>query len=196
MRSRSLLLVPMAVLLALAFTGCAAELEDAATADAQGTSKTRATPTPTPKDSIEHKTLRLKKAIPYGRDTVRTGTLDKGQTVMDQKGRPGLRVRVVRLTMKNGVVVGRKLMDSFVKRQPVAQVKLVGTRVKPKPRPKPRPASSCDPNYTGACVPIASDVDCAGGSGDGPEYVEGPVTVVGDDVYDLNRDDDNIACDA
>ncbi|WP_431606782.1 hypothetical protein [Mycolicibacterium neoaurum] len=29
-------------------------------------------------------------------------------------------------------------------------------------------AAPCDPNYSGACVPIASDVDCAGGSGNGP----------------------------
>ncbi|ORA61094.1 hypothetical protein BST23_22320 [Mycolicibacterium elephantis] len=27
--------------------------------------------------------------------------------------------------------------------------------------------SDCDSNYSGACVPIASDVDCAGGSGNG-----------------------------
>lgn len=52
----------------------------------------------------------------------------------------------------------------------------------------------CDPNYEGACVPIASDVDCAGGSGNGPEYVEGPVTVVGNDIYDLDRDGDGIGC--
>ena len=52
----------------------------------------------------------------------------------------------------------------------------------------------CDPNYEGACVPIASDVDCAGGSGNGPEYVQGPVTVVGNDIYDLDRDGDGIAC--
>jgi resuscitation-promoting factor RpfB len=52
----------------------------------------------------------------------------------------------------------------------------------------------CDPNYTGACVPIASDVDCAGGSGNGPEYVYGPVTVVGNDIYDLDRDGDGIGC--
>jgi hypothetical protein len=38
---------------------------------------------------------------------------------------------------------------------------------------------ACDPNYADACVPIASDVDCAGGSGNGPEYVVGPVRVVG-----------------
>jgi hypothetical protein len=52
----------------------------------------------------------------------------------------------------------------------------------------------CDPNYEGACVPIASDVDCAGGSGNGPEYVRGPVYVVGTDIYELDRDGDGIAC--
>jgi len=52
---------------------------------------------------------------------------------------------------------------------------------------------SCDPNYEGACVPIASDVDCAGGSGNGSEYVRGPVCVVGTDVYELDRDGDGVA---
>lgn len=46
--------------------------------------------------------------------------------------------------------------------------------------------SSCDSNYSGACVPIDSDADCAGGSGNGPSYVSGPVTVIGDDVYGLD----------
>lgn len=54
--------------------------------------------------------------------------------------------------------------------------------------------SSCDPNYAGACVPIASDVDCAGGSGNGPAYVQGPVRVVGSDIYGLDRDGDGIGC--
>jgi hypothetical protein len=54
--------------------------------------------------------------------------------------------------------------------------------------------SSCDPNYSGACVPVASDVDCAGGSGNGPAYVSGPVTVVGDDIYGLDRDGNGIGC--
>lgn len=57
-------------------------------------------------------------------------------------------------------------------------------------------AADCDPNYSGACVPIASDVDCAGGSGNGPAYVQGPVTVVGDDIYDLDRDGDGTGCDS
>jgi hypothetical protein len=69
------------------------------------------------------------------------------------------------------------------------------TTPKPAPpvRPKPKPVSTCDPNYTG-CVPVASDVDCAGGSGNGPEYAVGPVEVIGSDVYDLDRDGDGVAC--
>jgi hypothetical protein len=54
----------------------------------------------------------------------------------------------------------------------------------------------CDPNYEGACLdPNAYDYDCAGGSGDGPEYVDGPVDVVGDDHFGLDRDGDGIGCD-
>lgn len=59
-------------------------------------------------------------------------------------------------------------------------------------RPASAPAS-CDPNYSG-CVPIASDVDCAGGSGNGPAYVRGPVRVVGADIYGLDRDGDGVGC--
>ncbi|MDG4665573.1 hypothetical protein [Mycobacterium sp. 236(2023)] len=54
---------------------------------------------------------------------------------------------------------------------------------------------SCDPNYSG-CVPVDSDVDCAGGSGNGPSYVQGPVQVLGDDIYDLDRDGNGIACES
>jgi resuscitation-promoting factor RpfB len=43
-------------------------------------------------------------------------------------------------------------------------------------------------------VPIASDVDCAGGSGNGPAYVRGPVKVIGDDIYGLDRDGDGWGC--
>ncbi len=56
------------------------------------------------------------------------------------------------------------------------------------------PRSSCDPNYSGACVPIARDVDCAGGSGNGPAYVSGPVTVIGVDIYGLDRDGNGVGC--
>lgn len=58
----------------------------------------------------------------------------------------------------------------------------------------PAAPSGCDPNYAGPCVPVASDVDCAGGSGNGPAYVRGPVTVVGSDIYGLDRDGDGTGC--
>ncbi len=69
-------------------------------------------------------------------------------------------------------------------------------QVQPKAVPAAPPAQgNCDPNYAGACVPIASDVDCAGGSGNGPAYVRGPVTVVGTDIYQLDgNDNDGIGC--
>jgi hypothetical protein len=61
-------------------------------------------------------------------------------------------------------------------------------------KPAPAAQSGCDPNYAGACVPVASDVDCAGGKGNGPAYVRGPVTVVGSDIYGLDNDHDGIGC--
>jgi hypothetical protein len=84
--------------------------------------------------------------------------------------------------------------ESKPKAKPVAKPKPV---VKPKPKKKKaKPKSSCDPNYSGACVPIASDVDCAGGSGNGPAYFSGVATVIGDDIYDLDRDNDGYACES
>lgn len=55
-------------------------------------------------------------------------------------------------------------------------------------------AQECHPSYAGACVPVASDVDCSSGSGNGPEYVVGPVEVVGPDEYGLDRDGNGIGC--
>jgi hypothetical protein len=77
----------------------------------------------------------------------------------------------------------------------------------PPPPPPPPPTAAprvvpavdlgaCDPNYSG-CVPVASDVDCAGGSGNGPAYVRGPVSVIGRDIYDLDgNDNDGIGCES
>ncbi len=66
----------------------------------------------------------------------------------------------------------------------------------PAPLAQAKPAASvCDPNYSGACVPIdRGDVDCAGGTGNGPEYVRGPVNVVGEDIYGLDADGDGVGC--
>jgi hypothetical protein len=58
------------------------------------------------------------------------------------------------------------------------------------------PASTptdCTPGYD-PCIPPGSDVDCAGGSGNGPRYVQGPVMVSGDDPYGLDADHNGIGC--
>jgi hypothetical protein len=56
--------------------------------------------------------------------------------------------------------------------------------------------SDCDPNYEGQCLdPDSPDYDCEGGSGDGPDYT-GPVTVVSDDHFGLDRDGDGSACES
>lgn len=61
------------------------------------------------------------------------------------------------------------------------------------PPPVEEPGGSCHPSYSG-CLPFVSDVDCSGGSGDGPEYVVGPIEVYGSDPYDLDRDGDGVGC--
>jgi hypothetical protein len=53
--------------------------------------------------------------------------------------------------------------------------------------------SECDPNYSGCLDPYASDYDCEGGSGDGPDYT-GTVTVLGEDHYGLDADGDGVGC--
>ncbi|MDQ2585420.1 hypothetical protein [Saccharothrix yanglingensis] len=61
------------------------------------------------------------------------------------------------------------------------------------PAPAPAPVQGCHAGYT-PCVPIASDVDCKPGSGNGPAYVTGPITVIGPDVYGLDSDGDGVGC--
>jgi len=62
----------------------------------------------------------------------------------------------------------------------------------PPPPSEPDTGGGCHPSYS-PCVPYASDVDCAGGSGNGPAYT-GTVSVVGPDVYGLDRDGDGVGC--
>jgi hypothetical protein len=50
----------------------------------------------------------------------------------------------------------------------------------------------CTPGYE-PCLKPASDYDCAGGTGDGPNYASN-VKVYGEDIYGLDRDGDGFAC--
>jgi endonuclease YncB( thermonuclease family) len=64
----------------------------------------------------------------------------------------------------------------------------------PPPPPPPPPTNNCHPSYEGACLdPNSSDYDCAGGSGNGPDYT-GFVRVVGPDDYALDADGDGLGC--
>jgi hypothetical protein len=54
-------------------------------------------------------------------------------------------------------------------------------------------SSNCTPGYS-PCIAPGSDVDCAGGSGNGPRYVVGPVYVTGSDPYGLDADGDGVGC--
>jgi hypothetical protein len=46
------------------------------------------------------------------------------------------------------------------------------------------------------CIEPGDDVDCAGGTGNGPRYVDGPVSVTGDDPYGLDSNYDGVGCES
>jgi hypothetical protein len=55
--------------------------------------------------------------------------------------------------------------------------------------------SNCDPAYPDACLHDGiGDYDCAGGSGNGPNYVDGPITVRAPDPFGLDSDNDGVGC--
>lgn len=145
----------------------------AATAPAAGVRPASVTQTVTERQKIAYRTR-----------TVADASLAEGTTRVRTAGVAGVRTLTYRVTVTDGVPARRVLVRSVVTREPVTRVVAVGTQAR----------RQCHPNY-GGCVPVASDVDCAGGSGNGPAYVSGPVQVTGPDVYDLDRDGDGYGCD-
>ncbi|MEV5823308.1 G5 domain-containing protein [Micromonospora harpali] len=154
-----------------------------ATAPPPTVSAAPSSPTATP-PTVETRTEKETQTIRYAERTVKDPSLAKGKRVVRTRGVNGVRTLTYQVTLTDGVPTGRKLLRSVVTKQPVTQVVAVGTKQE----------RQCDPNYSG-CVPIASDVDCAGGGGNGPAYVTGPVKVIGVDIYDLDRDNDGYGCD-
>ncbi|XRQ13298.1 G5 domain-containing protein [Actinomadura welshii] len=156
----------------------------AAPSTASQASTTSAAPTPTP--SVVKRTVKKNRKIPYKTKRVNDPGLAKGKTRVKRRGVTGIKTLTYEVTYTDGKATDRKLLREAITRRPRARIIAVGTKQ----------ARRCHPNYSGACVPIASDVDCAGGSGNGPKYVSGPVRVVGDDVYDLDSDGDGTACES
>ena len=152
-------------------------------AAAQPATQTKATP------KIETKTVEVKSVVAFSTVNKNDASLAQGTTKTVQEGVNGERTITYEVTYADGKETARTQKSDKVTKEPVDNIISVGTYVAPKPK-----AQSCDPNYSGACVPIASDVDCAGGSGNGPAYVSGPVYVDGTDIYGLDRDGNGVAC--
>ena len=138
--------------------------------------------------AVTRKTVTVRKSVAFSTKRVNDGSLAKGKTKVRTNGVAGSRTLTYQVTLTGGKETGRTLVSDVVTRKPVTKVIAVGTKVD-------KPSSKCDPNYT-PCVPIASDVDCAGGSGNGPAYVDGPVTIVGTYIYKLDSDDDGVGCES
>jgi resuscitation-promoting factor RpfB len=133
---------------------------------------------------IEKKTVTETAEVAFAKTTTDDPMLEKGLTKVQTAGVPGVKTFIYEVTLTDGVESQKNLLKEEVTKQPVTEVTAIGTKAK----------QACSSNYSGACVPIASDVDCAGGTGDGPAYVQGPVYVVGNDIYGLDRDGNGVAC--
>jgi len=133
---------------------------------------------------VEKRIITSRRTLPFKTMRVNDSTLSKGTTRVRNPGARGVEILTYKETIVNGIQTHKKLIRKVITRAPVTRIIAVGIKE----------TQQCDPNYSGACVPIASDVDCAGGSGNGPAYVQGPVQVIGTDIYGLDRDGDGIGC--
>lgn len=140
------------------------------------------------KPVTEVKILTETKSISFKTEKTTDSNLEKGKTSVIQIGKNGKKEIKYEVTYEDGVEVSRKKISETIIVKPINKIIAEGTYEAPKAT-----TSNCDPNYSG-CVPIASDVDCAGGSGNGPAYVAGPVKVIGYDIYGLDRDGDGYGC--
>lgn len=74
----------------------------------------------------------------------------------------------------------------------------VRTTRPPQPRPSTTsaaPVRNCDPAYPDVCLHDGiGDYDCAGGSGNGPNYVSGPIRVLPPDPFGLDANGNGVGC--
>lgn len=140
------------------------------------------------KPVIETVTRTETEVIPFKSTSVNDPAISAGTTTIRTVGINGLRTKTYLITMTDGQETARKLVSDTITQAPVDEITHNGTK-----RAVTQSTPVCDKNYSG-CVPVASDVDCAGGSGNGPAYVAGPINVIGNDIYGLDRDNDGIAC--
>jgi len=177
----------------------------AAPASASATPSATRTATPTPTPVVTTKEEVVVEAVPFERANADDPNRARGEIIVSTPGANGERTLTYTVTLTDGIETGRVVASDVVSRQPVTEITSVGVYDPPAPVAQapvaqapvaqaPATGGGCDSNYADGCVPIASDVDCAGGSGNGPAYFQGPARVVGSDVYGLDADDDGIAC--
>lgn len=189
--------VLVTLLLAAGCSSSASSAGPTTTSDARriAASSPSATPSPTPVVVVSEQSMTS--VLPFERTTVDDGSLPSGESRVSTAGVDGEKVSVYRVTTTDGVESGRVLVSESVGRAPVSEVTSRGTYVAPPPPAAVEEAPAgegCDSNYADACVPIDSDVDCAGGKGNGPSYFDGVARVVGSDIYKLDGDGDGLAC--
>ncbi|CAN5187153.1 hypothetical protein BH09PAT3_BH09PAT3_3900 [soil metagenome] len=149
-----------------------------------------------PEPVISTETITETQPIPFSKTTVNDSTRTKGTSVITRNGVDGVKTLTYEVKKTDGVETARKVIKEDTTTLPVNEVTSIGTKVAvtPKVTPAPAASSNCDPNYSGACVPVASDVDCGSGSGNGPAYVYGVVTVIGTDIYGLDANHNGLGC--
>ncbi len=143
-------------------------------------------------------------AAPYPRVPSVNG--NSQSTAVAAAKKAGFVVLVKTITRTSGVdgMVVSQSPKAGTRRKPGSQVTLYVADVRPPapvplvgPRPtkpsQPAGGGNCTPGYS-PCLPPASDYDCAGGSGNGPKYANGPIIVTGSDPYRLDADDDGVGC--
>jgi hypothetical protein len=139
-------------------------------------------------------TLVVASAMPIVPGTV--GSM--GKTALATLRKAGFRVKILRQTVTSGTS-GEVLSQSPTganRAAPGSVVEIVlANVVRPVAAAPAAPApSNCTPGYS-PCLTPASDYDCSGGSGDGPQYT-GYVRVTGSDPYGLDADGDGVACES
>lgn len=135
---------------------------------------------------ITTETVSENEPIPYGKETIETGTLEKGVSQITTAGVDGVRTLTYKITKSDGIEIKKEQVSTKVTTAPVTEVTSVGTYVAPISPPAPR--NNCDPNYS-PCVPMVSyDLDC-------PD-IGYSVTVIGSDPHRFDRDGDGHGCES
>jgi len=142
---------------------------------------------PSPGSSVEvgdTVTLTIAKPLPKIPNVVGK-TLANAKRALANAGFEVGKVKQQTSSKKKGTVISQS-PDAGTSARPGRVVLLVTAK------PAPQPSNNCTPGYS-PCLPPASDYDCLGGTGDGPEYT-GFVRVTGSDPYGLDADGDGVGC--